>query len=148
MIPHRKVTMIHKLPFPVYPIFFSGKRQFIRLKQKYKGATKMEKAQVVEQIERVLASCKIWDEYVGKLWTLFGENSEFYSEEIINFSIMNIFDTIVAIRGFEEISGEFTAFEEILYEVALRPREYKTAEDIYNLFTNSEKIMVLCKDFI
>ena len=108
----------------------------------------MEKAQVVEQIERVLASCKIWDEYVGKLWTLFGENSEFYSEEIINFSIMNIFDTIVAIRGFEEISGEFTAFEEILYEVALRPREYKTAEDIYNLFTNSEKIMVLCKDYI
>ena len=61
---------------------------------------------------------------------------------------MNIFDTIVAIRGFEEISGEFTAFEEILYEVALRPQEYKTAEDIYNLFTNSEKTMVLCKDFI
>ena len=105
---------------------------------------------IIKQIKRVLDSCCIWDSYVNKLWDLFGENSEFASEEIINLSICGLFDIIVAHRDFKELNGEFDIFEEILYDTALKRQwaECETAEDIYNYFTNVEKVISLCKEKI
>lgn len=110
----------------------------------------MEKTIITKQIERVLKSCQIWNDYVTKLWELFGEDSEIITEEIINMSICNLFDTIVEARNFEEFDREFDIFEEILYDTALKKQwaECKTAEDIYNCFTNVEKIISLCKNQI
>lgn len=108
----------------------------------------MEKAIVIKQIERVLESCRIWNDYVIKLQALFGEDSELASKEIINMSICNLFDTIIEVRKFEEFNGEFDIFEEILYDTALERQwaECKTAEDIYNDFINVEKVIFLCKN--
>lgn len=110
----------------------------------------MNKGIVIKQIERVLSSCKLWDDFITQLYQLFGENSETSVEEIVNLFICSIFDTIVEIRGFEEFNGEFDIFEEILYETALKTEqaEYKTAEEIYNCFTNFEQVYSLCKNLI
>lgn len=109
----------------------------------------ISKADILTQIDNTLEIIHIGDNYITKLWNLFGEGSEFAIAEIINFTIKNAFYFIVAVRGFDEFEEEFELFEEMIYETAC-PFDYKkpvckNSNELFEFFTDADKIIAKLK---